>query len=168
MTSGFRTGCIGALLDEYSKAINELSAYILTIESADFEKAVNIDESENHLNSFGDISKHVMLSCYVYANYIREKLGKKIESMNLACNSPEQGARGLQQMFNYTEESLRDHVHLTASEVSSIVITTRLGFHYTLEVLLERAIVHILRHRRQIEYLRLQLDNREVGPVASP
>ncbi|HUQ34137.1 MAG TPA: hypothetical protein VM095_18595, partial [Pyrinomonadaceae bacterium] len=40
---------------------------------------------------------------------------------------------------------------MSAEEISGIVIKTRWGAVYDAEGLLEHAIVHLLRHRRQIE-----------------
>jgi hypothetical protein len=40
---------------------------------------------------------------------------------------------------------------MSAEEISGIVINSRWGTVYDLEGLLEHAIVHLLRHRRQIE-----------------
>jgi len=45
---------------------------------------------------------------------------------------------------------------MTDEEIESIIIPSRWGVTYNLEQLLEHAIVHILRHRRQIEKFMLQ------------
>ena len=54
-------------------------------------------------------------------------------------------------MLLYTAETLQDKWEYSDEEVMKVKMIVRWGPQYDLEQLLEHAVVHILRHRRQIE-----------------
>ena len=62
----------------------------------------------------------------------------------------EQGIAELEKMFEYTVETFEDKWHLTYGELMNTIIKTSWST-YDLEAITEHAIVHILRHRLQIE-----------------
>lgn len=62
----------------------------------------------------------------------------------------------LEAMLNYTAQTLEGRWEMTEEEIERAIIHTGWGVTYDLEQLLEHAIVHILRHRRQIERFMLQ------------
>jgi len=55
--------------------------------------------------------------------------------------------------LNYTAAALEDKWAMSEDESERVTMPTPWGTTYTLEQMLEHAIVHILRHRRQIERL---------------
>ena len=59
-------------------------------------------------------------------------------------------------MLEYTAQTLTGRREMTDDEIKRITMPTGWGVTYNLEQLLEHAIVHILRHRRQIEKFMLQ------------
>jgi hypothetical protein len=54
-------------------------------------------------------------------------------------------------MLAYTVETLEGRWEYSDEQVSAVCINSRWGVQYDMEQMLEHAIVHILRHRRQIE-----------------
>jgi uncharacterized damage-inducible protein DinB len=54
-------------------------------------------------------------------------------------------------MLEYTAQTLEGRWEMTDEEIEKIIMQAGWGVTYNLEQLLEHAIVHILRHRRQIE-----------------
>ena len=54
-------------------------------------------------------------------------------------------------MLAYTSETLQDKWEYSDEDIMQVKMIVRWGPQYDLEQLLEHAIVHILRHRRQIE-----------------
>lgn len=54
-------------------------------------------------------------------------------------------------MLGYTAQTLEGKWKMTEEDIVSAVIHSQWGVTYDLEQLLEHAIVHVLRHRRQIE-----------------
>jgi hypothetical protein len=57
----------------------------------------------------------------------------------------------LDKMLAYTSETLHDKWEYADEEIMKVKMIVRWGTQYDLEQLLEHAVVHILRHRRQIE-----------------
>lgn len=69
--------------------------------------------------------------------------------------------RALEEMFDYNEELFADYPHLKITEYDiTKKINVRWGQQYDIEQLFEHAIVHVLRHRRQIEKFRDKLKTR--------
>jgi len=65
----------------------------------------------------------------------------------------------LDKMFAYCEKLFQDYPNLKLEEFATEKkMTVRWGQKYDPEQLLEHAIVHILRHRRQIERFKMKLE----------
>ena len=54
-------------------------------------------------------------------------------------------------MFDFSENALSNLLNKTNEEIEVYLIKSRWSVIYDVEQLMEHAIVHILRHRRQIE-----------------
>ena len=76
--------------------------------------------------------------------------------------TPQQGVTELDKMLNYTNIQLIDKYELPLEEIEQWSFDSRWGVTYNIEQLLEHAIVHILRHRRQIERF-LEKEQRSFG-----
>ena len=149
MSKTYRKGAIGALTDEYEKALDELKIILLKIPNDKF-KRVNDKESEQDFQSIRNIILHIISSGYVYANHIRKRFGNNYIILELEIDSTEQGIFKLNEMFEYTVETFHDKWSLTDEDLLNIIIKTSWTT-YDLEALIEHSIVHILRHRLQIE-----------------
>jgi uncharacterized damage-inducible protein DinB len=145
----YRKGAIGALTDEYEKALNELKNLLLKIPDAEFQKVYN-EKSDVDFQSVRNIVLHIINSGYVYANHIRKRSGNSFVVPQIEVRETEQGIFKLDEMFEYTVETFEDKWHLTYDELMSTIIKTSWTT-YDLEAITEHAIVHILRHRLQIE-----------------
>ena len=102
---------------------------------------------------------HVVNAGYTYVISIRKNLGELIdyhEKKLLATVSDYENA--LDQMFEFNLQLFEDHPNLKLEEYDcEKKILVRWGQRYDPEQILEHAIVHILRHRRQIERFLLRL-----------
>lgn len=145
----YRQGAIGALTDEYEKALIELGTLLLRISEADFIAIKNPSLPENFL-SIRNITAHIVRSGYTYANYIRKRFNNEIFVNEVQIESVEDAINNLEYMFSYTVETFRDKGHLTDDDLMHTLIKTTWTT-YDLEALIEHAIVHILRHRLQIQ-----------------
>lgn len=146
-------GAIGALLDEYEKALDEL---IVTISNLNQEALTGIIDSETKdedCKSIQNILTHVVQSGYTYVVEIRKWLGENIEYRNKIKLLTAEGYKlALEEMFKFNEKLFFDYPNLELCEYNpNKKINVRWGQNYDIEQLLEHAIVHILRHRRQIE-----------------
>jgi hypothetical protein len=70
--------------------------------------------------------------------------------------SRQESVAQLEAMLEYTAQTLEGRWEMTDEEIESITMTTGWGVTYDLEQLLEHAIVHLLRHRREVEKFMLQ------------
>ena len=154
MNRTYRKGAIGALTDEYAKALNELKDLLMLIPDAEFKKVYN-EKTGVDFQSVRNIVLHMINSGYVYANHIRKRFGDNYIVPKIEIKKTEQGISELEKMFEYTVETFEDKWHLTYGELMNIIIKTSWTT-YDLEAIIEHAIVHILRHRLQIEKMILK------------
>lgn len=148
----YRTGPMGALLDEYEKAIDELKLVLISLDNSKFKLIVDNETNDPDCESIQSIMIHVIRSGYGYANYIRSQFGVKVEEdkNNYLCESCITSCNELDKMFLYNDETLQSIWNISNEELIKNVIKTRWGQLFDVDQLLEHAIVHILRHRRQI------------------
>jgi uncharacterized damage-inducible protein DinB len=151
MKKHFRKGAIGALMDEYERAAEDLKNLVGKIYESDFEKTVDSNTKDEDCRSIQTIISHVINSGYGYANYIRDWFAIPKSSPERRLILQKDFSTELHKMIIYTTETLQDKWELPDDEIMKVKINSRYGPQYDLEQMLEHAIVHILRHRRQIE-----------------
>lgn len=153
MKKKYRNGPVGALMDEYERATDELKNILGRISIGDFTKIIDNDTKDPDCYSIQTIMNHIVRSGYGYSNYIRKQFGDKwIERKeDYEIDTPNTAVKQLSNMLRYTADTLENKWDLTFDEVVGNKIKTMWGQEYDFEQLLEHAIVHILRHRRQIE-----------------
>ena len=146
----YRQGAIGAMTDEYEKAFNELKAVLISIPDATFLK--DLDAKEEDFKSIRNITLHMIRSGYAYSNYVRKWFGNEVNSVTIEVNSIEECLSELDKMFLYHIATFENKWLLTDDEMMKAIIKTSWTT-YDLEAIIEHAIVHILRHRLQIQKL---------------
>jgi uncharacterized damage-inducible protein DinB len=146
-----RSGALAALVDEYERALGALRVLLGTISDPAFELTRDRDTRDADCRSVQTVIAHVTSSGYGYADMIRSTLGADSTRPALGLSSRAASIDDLAALVPYLEETLRDHWAMTYDEMASIRMPARWGPTYDLEQLLEHAIVHVLRHRRQIE-----------------
>ncbi len=146
-------GVVGAILDEYERAVNELQKTISTISETDLVAIVDNETKDSDCKSIQTILTHVISSGFCYVVEIRNFLGEQIDFVERkTLDSVEQYYTGLGEMLKYSEKLFDDYPKLKLEETDSHKkILARWGQQYDVEQLFEHAIVHVLRHRRQIE-----------------
>ncbi|HEV8485649.1 MAG TPA: DinB family protein [Blastocatellia bacterium] len=153
MTKTYRKGAIGALMDEYERASSDLKLLLRDISEDRFIEILDTQTKDNDCRSTQTIITHVLAAGYGYADYIRGVLGIPASRPDRRLLSRPEVEAQLDAMVEYTVHTLEGRWEMTDDEMMSMVIDSRWGVRYDLEQLLEHAIVHILRHRRQIERL---------------
>ena len=158
-------GAIGALLDEYEKALKELIITIQGISYAQLIEVVDPKTDDKDCKSVSAILAHIIESGFVYVIEIRKWLGEEIlYKDNAVLNSIEEYTDALKKMFEFNEKLFQDYPNLVLYEHdSNKKITTRWGQQYDINQLVEHAIMHILRHRRQIEKFKLKMNKNSAG-----
>jgi len=153
MTNDQLTGSIQALLDEYKKAIAELMSVIQPINNKELSTVVDDKTNDPSCRSIQTILTHVVYAGYGYTIFIENSIGHNKERMRkVIFGNVNQYIEELNAMFAYCETFFKNNTNLEIEQTdASKKITTHWGQQYDIEQLLEHAIVHILRHRRQIE-----------------
>jgi hypothetical protein len=156
MSKVYRQGAVGALLDIYEEAISDLVELIKTI--PDNALAIIIDEqtSDENCRSIQTILTHVVHSGYGYATSIYNLKGHDIKRPEKTCRSTvKEYIDDLAKVFSYTEKIFKE---IKGDELeqpdNSLKMKTGWGQFYDIEQLTEHAIVHVLRHKRQIEKIK--------------
>lgn len=149
----FKTGAIAALLDEYRKAIDELKQVITKISDSALNAIVDEKTPDENCKSISTILGHVVQSGYSYAINIRNLKGAQLPFREVILRPTyREYLIDLDDLFNYTSEAFLTIANNELEEFdASKKILSRWGQVYDIEQMMEHAIVHILRHRRQIE-----------------
>lgn len=79
MTKTYRQGAVGALLDEYERAIADLQQTITDISDEELITIADNKTSDTRCKSVQTILSHVVSAGRGYAVYIRQLKGQKIE-----------------------------------------------------------------------------------------
>lgn len=144
---------VAALLAEYRKAIDELIAVIRPLDAARLTKVADPYSKDPDCRSVQSVLTHVVRSGYGYTVYMENHLGHDIQrprrkTLGSAAAYEEQ----LNAMYDYCVRFFTEHPGIKIEELNNAKkITVRWNQQYDIEQLMEHAIVHILRHRRQIE-----------------
>jgi len=146
-------GAIGALLDEYEKAIEELKYVIQDLSVDDLVCIVDYDTKDEDCRSIQTILSHVVGAGYTYVVEVRKSLGEKLDYKSKELlNSALEYSAALDKMFLFNLKLFDDYPSIKLEEYKpESKILVRWGQSYDVEQLFEHAIVHVLRHRRQIQ-----------------
>lgn len=149
----YRKGAIGALMDEYERAAHELKSVVENIGEANYEKILDTETTDDDCRSIQTIMNHVIHAGYGYANGMRRKFSITFEPTGKERRQIPKSEIGeeIDKVLAYTAETLEGRWEMSYEEMEKVVIMRKENFSENLEQLLEHAIVHILRHRRQIE-----------------
>ena len=137
-------------MDEYERAAMELGRFVRQIPEDDFVRVVDTQTKDEDCRSVQTIMSHVVRSGYGYADYIREQFSLESTRPQSKLLSRQESLEQLEAALEYTVQTLDGKWEMSDEEISGTVIKSRWGIVYNVEGLLEHAIVHILRHRRQI------------------
>lgn len=151
-----RQGAVGALLDIYEQAISDLMKVIEDIPDDTLTVITDSGTTDENCKSIQTILSHVVHSGFGYATSIHNLSGDNIERPTKTFRlSIKEYLDDLAKVFTYTEnifKSIKDS-DLEQPD-NSLKIKTGWGQLYDIEQLIEHAIVHILRHKRQIRKLK--------------
>jgi uncharacterized damage-inducible protein DinB len=147
----YRKGAIGALMDEYERAASELTRLVTRINEKDYARVVDTVTKDDDCRSVQTIMSHVVRACYGYADSIRKAFSASTASPTRKMLSHAEALEQLDAALGYTAETLAGKWEMSDEEIKGTIIRAGWGVTYDVEQFLEHAIVHILRHRRQLE-----------------
>lgn len=154
-------GFIGALLDEYQKAIEEYKAVLRTLSPQQFTAIADPLTQDKGCVSVQSVTNHILLSGYGYLYMIAKQFGDlPYERKKEADTSTiETACAELDALLKHSEERLTPKVSITDEEIINNIIKSPWGQTFDIDQLLEHAVMHIIRHRRQIEIFKNALHN---------
>lgn len=146
-------GAVGALLDEYERAIRELIALIEPLTVQDLTAIRDSRTKNADCRSIQTVLTHVVRAGLCYEVEIRNLQGEDgVYPERKLLATLEQYPPALMEIIERAERLFRDYpdMPLEATDPDKM-IKVPWGQYYDVEQLMEHAIVHVLRHRRQIE-----------------
>jgi uncharacterized damage-inducible protein DinB len=154
-------GAVGALLDEYEKSILELKDLLGSINDNQLIQVVDHETKDEDCRSIQTVMAHVISAGYNYTDTIQNKYVRRIEYKKKDLKSTiEEYRSALIDMFEYAENLFLENPNLPIEEGNdNNKMHVSWGQSYDIEQLMEHAIVHILRHRRQIERFLLKISS---------
>lgn len=159
-------GAAGALLDEYESALEDLIATLDGLDPDALARVMDPATSDEDCRSIQSVLSHVVQSGYTYALEIRKWLGEGINYREkVTLRTVEAYGSALELMFAFTEQVFLDHPTMVLTEFDpDRRINVRWGQSFDVEQLMQHAIVHVLRHRRQIERFKMEMDRCATKP----
>ena len=151
MQQTFRPGSVGALMDEYEHAARELKQVLASMTKAEYDTIVDPKAGNPDLQSIHAMTRHVLGAGYGYATYISVALGKPIERPKALPASYEEAAEKIDAMLAFTDTVVQPHYTMPEDDMNKVSIIVPWNVPYELEQMLEHAVCHVHRHRRQME-----------------
>ena len=148
-----RSGPFGALMDEYARAAED---FCRVVESFDLPR-LDAERPSNNPNTISPraICLHAIGAAHRYAHYIRKARGvefvERYEADPARLHSPRDVRGLLTEGIVFTEQTVEPLLKATEEEIHALSFTVRWGPRYDPEMILELAVCHLLRHRRQLE-----------------
>ena len=151
-----KQGAIGALLHIYKQAIADLKKIIENIPDSALIIITDPDTKDDNCRSVQTILSHVVHSGYGYATSIHNSKGTPVKRPDKTVRfTTKEYLEDLDSIFNYTENVFNQLNDADLEQLNdSLKIKTSWGQLYDIEQLTEHAIVHILRHKWQIEKMK--------------
>lgn len=142
-----RPGPLGALIDETELATQPLLALVDGLDDA----ALDAPRAETgELRTVRAVLEHVLYAAHEYANLQRKAFGMPAEGWVDPSREPAALGAELRALPGHAWELLADKAHWTDDDLCACRMTASWGQTFDLEQLLEHALAHVLRHRRQI------------------
>lgn len=146
------SGSLRAILDEYARSIHDFEAVVMALPAERyFARTVLADEEFSNIR---DILHHAVGSAHSYAFHINraiDKLDGPFPKREYSVETPEIAIASLWQALDHMVEVLGRIKDWSDNKQAELRFVSRWKQPYDVEQMLEHAIVHILRHRRQIE-----------------
>ncbi len=146
-----RPGALGALMDELDRAIRDLVQLVGPLTQVAYDAVRDRETADEDCRSIRTVVEHVVRSGYGYTERIRAALDLPFAPPDFGVATPLDALHELQTMAHTMAETFEGRWDLPEDVMKNARITARSGRTYDMEQLVEHAIVHVLRHRRQIE-----------------
>jgi uncharacterized damage-inducible protein DinB len=147
----YRSGYVGALMDEYERAARELLAVIERLDDTQYVTLRDAMTEDDNCRSIQTVMSHVVRACFGYADMLNEVWGRPKNPQGRQLLERDEALAGLRAGLQYTLATVDGHKDLTEAQGTAIHMQSSWGQEYDFDQLFEHAIMHLHRHRRQIE-----------------
>ncbi len=148
-----QAGPMGALMDLYAEAAESFCAVADTLPAGNF--SVERPGAPRHTQSRRMVCVHVVKAARFYADTIRKARGLPHEERYQlpagALQSPGETRALLAEALRYTEGALDGLYGAPEASIDAIAFDPGWGGTWNPDMLLEHAVCHLLRHRRQLQ-----------------
>jgi hypothetical protein len=147
------SGPFGALMDEYARAAEDFCRVVERYDLARFDA----ERPSNNPSTVSPraICLHVIGAAHRYAHYIRKARGvefvERYDPDSTRLRLPQDVRLLLAEGIVLMEQTVEPLLNATEPEIQALSFTVRWGPRYDPEMILEHAVCHVLRHRRQLE-----------------
>ena len=148
-----RPGPFGALVDECARAAEDFCRVVEAFDAARF--AAERPSKDPDTVSPRAICLHVCGGAFRYADYVRKAMGRPyveravVDPARIASPADVRGV--LVEALRYTEDTFEGEWDMSEARCRELEFTVRWGPRYDPEMIMEHAVCHLLRHRRQLE-----------------
>lgn len=146
------SGSLRAILDEYARAIRDYETVMLSLPAERYTAKTSLSDDE--FPSIREIAGHVAGAAHSYAYHINtalDKLDGPIPRREVVAGTKEDAVTAVWEAFDHMVEVLGRIREWDDGKQAGVRFVSRWKQPYDIEQMLEHAIVHILRHRRQVE-----------------
>jgi len=140
--TSYPAGTLGTLMEIYQQAVDDFVAYLRACAPAELTASAEFNGQTIRIRG---ILEHVAHVGFEYANDARRGLGKAL----VEAAAPVDLIEDIVSIIPQMAEALEGFWHLTDPEIGEVLIDEPWNVRYTLEQILEHAIVHIPWHKRQ-------------------
>ncbi|MEZ4650121.1 MAG: hypothetical protein R3E97_15290 [Candidatus Eisenbacteria bacterium] len=148
-----RPGPFGGILDEYARAAAELCTAIESIDETTFREERESNDPDT--TSLRMICVHCINAAFGYSNMVRKERGLEPDkAVYLAADHalvPSAFREHIGRAIRHTAETVEPIWDIDLEATIASTFKARWGQTYDVESIFEHGIVHLLRHRRQIE-----------------
>jgi uncharacterized damage-inducible protein DinB len=146
-----RPGALGAMMDELDRAVADLVAQVSPLRQVAYDAVRDPGTEDEDCRSIRTVVNHVVSAGYGYTSALRGALKLPFTTPDYAVGTPLDALHELTTMAATMAETFEGQWDLPGDFVKGTRVTARSGRVYDMEQLIEHAIVHVLRHRRQVE-----------------
>jgi len=145
-------GALRAILDEYARAIRDYEQVLRALPAERYDARTTLSDEE--FATVRDILKHTIGAAHNYVNYLADALDgtdRGYQKREFPQANASEAIPSLWEAFGRMVDVLERIKDWTDEKQEQVKFVTRWKQTYDIEQMLEHAIVHILRHRRQLE-----------------
>lgn len=162
--SSLRLHPLNALIDLYRDVVEEFSQVVGGLAVKPYQLVCIPDAEDEDVRSIQAIVQHVVRSGNGYTTLMRRAIGLPIQApLQLSSWTPDQALLDLQAMVEATAQSFEGRLDMPDALLEQTQIQSHWGPIFNLEQMFEHAIVHILRHHRQVQRYILAFDMYSLG-----